>query len=237
MEKIDDRNYESCLTKGDVTIVPAGLPSEWRCVGGEEVDVINMHLKSEFLRSVAAEINDADPDRIEVMSHLGQKDAQISYIGYALNAALEDRSLANRLYAESLAMALAVHLLHNYSTTTQPTREYAGGLPPRKLRQMREYINEHLEDNLSLSDLAQACAMSSHHFARQFKQATGLSPHQYVTSRRIEQAKVLLGKTDLSITEIALQVGCASQSHLSKLFCQLTGTSPSLYRRALRSSF
>lgn len=195
--------------------------------------MINLHLKPEFLRSVAAEINDTDPDRIEIVSHLGQKDPQISYIGYALNAALEDHSLANRLYAESLAMALAVHLLHNYSTTTQPTREYTGGLPPRKLRQIREYINEHLEDNLSLSDLAEVCAMSPHHFARQFKRTTGLSPHQYVVSCRIERVKVLLAKTDLPITEIALQVGCASQSHLSNLFRQLTGTSPKAYRRAL----
>lgn len=233
VEKIDGQTYESCLTQGDVTIVPTGLPSEWRCVKGEEIDVVNMHLKPEFLRSVAVGVSDADPDRIELMSQLGKRDAQISYIGYALKAALEDNNLATQLYAETLATALAVHLLHNYSTTTQSAREYTGGLPMYKLRRVREYINEHLEKELSLSDLGKVSAMSPHHFARQFKQATGLSPHQYVTLRRIEQAKVLLAKTDLPITEIALQVGCASQSHLSKLFRKITGTSPKAYRRAL----
>jgi len=233
VEKIDGRTYESCLRQGDVTIVPTGLPSEWRCVEGEEINVVNMHLKPEFLRSVAVEVSDADPERIELMSQLGKRDAQISYIGYALKAALEDNNLATQLYAETLATALAVHLLHNYSTTTQPARKYSGGLPIHKLRRVREYVNEHLEKDLSLSDLANVTAMSPHHFARQFKQATGLSPHQYVTSRRIEQAKVLLAKTDLPITEIALQVGCGSQSHLSKLFRQITGTSPKAYRRAL----
>jgi AraC family transcriptional regulator len=233
VEKINARTYESCLKQGDVTIVPAGLPSEWRCVEGEEIDVINMHLQPEFLRSVAAGVSDADPDQIEIISQLGKQDAQISYISYALRAALEDNNPASQLYAESLATALAVHLLHNYSAAAQPVRDYTSGLPTHKLRRVREYINEHLEDDLSLSDLASVSVMSPHHFARQFKQATGLSPHQYVTSRRIEQAKVLLAKTDLSITEIALRVGCASQSHLSKLFRQITGTSPKAYRRAL----
>lgn len=201
VEKIDGQTYESCLTQGDVTIVPTGLPSEWRCVEGREIDVVNMHLKPEFLRSVAVGVSDADPDRIELMSQLGKQDAQISYIGYALKAALENNNLASQLYAETLATALAVHLLHNYSATAQPVREYTGGLPMHKLRRVREYVNEHLEDDLSLSDLAEVTAMSPHHFARQFKQATGLSPHQYVTSRRIEQAKGLLAKTDLPITK------------------------------------
>lgn len=231
MEKINELTHESCLTKGDVTIVPAGLPSQWYCVEGEEIDVINIHLKPEFLHSVAVEVSNADPERIEIISQLGKQDAQISYIGYALRAALEDSSVASRLYAESLATALAVHLLHNYSTTAQPKREYTGGLPPHKLRRLREYINEHLEDDLSLSDLAEVAAMSPHHFARQFKQTTGLSPHQYVTSRRVEQAKLLLAKTNLSVTEIALRVGCASQSHFSKLFRQITGISPKAYRQ------
>ncbi len=119
-----------------------------------------------------------------------------------------------------------------YSTITPEAREYIGGVPLYKLRQVREYIHEHLEDDLSLSELAKVAAMSLHHFARQFKQVTGLSPHQYVTSRRIEQAKVLLAKTDLPITEIARPVGCASQSHFSKLFRQIIGVSPKAYRQA-----
>ncbi len=232
VEKIDGRTHESCLRKGDVTIVPAGLPSKWCRLEGEEIDVINMHLKPDFLRGVAAGISDADPDRIEIISHLGKQDAQITHIGYALRAAIEENKAGSQLYAESLATALAVHLLHNYCATTQPIREYTGGLPPHKFRRVREYINEHIQDDLSLSDLAEVSAMSPYHFARQFKQTTGLSPHQYVTLRRIEQAKVLLTKTDLSITEIALRVGCASQSHLSKLFRQVTGISPKAYRQA-----
>ncbi len=114
VKKINERTYKNSLTSGDVTIVPAGLPSQWRCVEGEEIDVINLHLKPEFLREIATGISDVDPDRIEIISHLGKQDAQISYISYTLRAAIANNNAANRLYAESLATALAVHLLYYY---------------------------------------------------------------------------------------------------------------------------
>lgn len=72
--------------------------------------------------------------------------------------------------------------------------------------------------------------MSPFHLAHVFKEAMGVAPHQYVIQRRVERAKQLLAATELPIAEIALAVGCASQSHFSALFHRATGITPQCYR-------
>lgn len=93
-----------------------------------------------------------------------------------------------------------------------------------------EYINENLERDLTLSEIAASVGMSSYHFARTFKQATGLPPHQYLIKLRLENAKRLLAQTNLAIAEIAYRVGFASQSHFTTLFRKHVGTTPKAYR-------
>ena len=94
------------------------------------------------------------------------------------------------------------------------------------------FIDGHLDDDLSLPQIAEALGISPHHFAHVFRTAVGVAPHQSVIRRRIERAKQLLHGTDLPIVEIALSVGCASQSHFSELFHRLTGFTPHAYRAA-----
>src|SRR5262245_14903342 len=101
---------------------------------------------------------------------------------------------------------------------------------PTYLARLVQFIEEHLPERLSIPDLALEVGISPFHFVRLFKQATGLTPHQYVVSRRVERARQLLADEVLSIAAIALDTGFASQSHLTEVFRRETGVTPAVYR-------
>ena len=127
-------------------------------------------------------------------------------------------------------MSWAVNLLRNHATTQPIVPTYEGGLPSHQLRQIIDYVEAHLDQEIKLETLAQLLKMSQFHFSRLFKQAIGLSPHQYLIQQRVERAKHLLKTSDRLIVEVALECGFNSHSHLSKQFRQLTGVTPKAYR-------
>lgn len=95
---------------------------------------------------------------------------------------------------------------------------------------MRDKINEYLDRDIKLTDLAELVGISQFHFSRLFKQSMSIAPHQYLLQQRIEKAKQLLKQTKLSVVEISLQCGFNSHSHLTKQFRQHTGMTPKVYR-------
>jgi AraC-like DNA-binding protein len=115
--------------------------------------------------------------------------------------------------------------------SVQPPR---GGLPAGVLRRVRDHIDSHLEDHISLEVLAADARLSLYHFARAFRQSMGISPHRYVIQQRVKKAQRLLAQTDLPLANIAVAVGFADQSHFSRQFHRLVGTTPSGFRRAQR---
>ncbi len=137
------------------------------------------------------------------------------------------------VYAEGLATALAVHLLRGYAQSARPLLRHKGGLTPRQLRRVFDYIDAHLHDELDLSTLAETTGLSAHHFGQAFKATTGLSPHRYVIEKRIERARALLQEGGKSIAEVAYAVGFSSQSHLTLNFRRVTGITPARFRRSL----
>jgi AraC family transcriptional regulator len=153
-----------------------------------------------------------------------------------LQATVTAEGMTDRLHAEVLADALAVHVLTRYVASQPVLTEATGGLPPSKLRRTIAHIQEHLEHALSLVELAAVAQMSPSHFAHLFKQATGRTPHQYVVTCRMEQAQRLLFETDLPLIDIASQVGCADHSHFTALFRQHVGTTPKVYRAGRNGS-
>lgn len=116
-------------------------------------------------------------------------------------------------------------------TITMSTVEFKNrGLTHTQLQQVLDYIYTHLDRELSLAEVAEIINISPTYFASLFKQAMGVSPHQYVIQQRVERAKMMLLKTDLAIADIALQVGFSSQSHLTQQFKRLTGMTPKQVR-------
>ena len=101
---------------------------------------------------------------------------------------------------------------------------------------VREFIEQHLETPLPLSQLAALCALSEYHFARMFQASFGLPPHRYVLARRLARACHLLRQSALPLGEVALACGFASASHFSNRFRQAFSATPGQYRAALQRS-
>src|SRR6185295_1915926 len=148
---------------------------------------------------------------------------------------LESEGLSGRLYAESLANVLAVHLLRHYTVGGSDPQRFTGGLSAQKLKQVIAFVEENYSNDVRLAELANAAGMSSFHFAREFKRTTGTTPHQYLIKFRVERAKTLLAERELPLIEVGLQSGFSHQSHFTRLFHRLTGTTPQSYRLSLQA--
>ena len=173
----------------------------------------------------------------ELVPHLPGHDPLRHHMALVLQAAVEAEGVAGCLYAEALANALAVHLLRRYAIGRHLDLPCHGGLTACKLQRTIAYILAHLEHKLSLTELAAVAQMSSSHFTRLFKCATGQAPHQYVITCRMERAKQLLTETTLPLHEIGARVGYADQSHFTALFRKYVSTTPKDYRNTTRGTF
>jgi AraC-like DNA-binding protein len=169
-------------------------------------------------------------ERVMMVPSLPAHDPLLQHLALVLQAAIEGEGVAGRLYAESLIDALVVHFLKRYAAARPSLQEVTGGLSPYKLRRTTAYIQAHLAQELSLATLAAVAQTSPAHFARLFKHATGLAPHQYVIRCRMAHARRLLAATDVSLIDIGLQVGCADQSHFTALFRTHVAQTPKAFR-------
>jgi AraC family transcriptional regulator len=223
---LDGRIHHERVVEGDIVITPAqvGHRSCWNA----EHDFIVIAIASDvFARAVD---ESAEPSNVELVPHFATSDGLVLQIGLALKGVLENNPQGSRLYAETMANALAVHLLQHYSARQPILRNYNGGLSRHQLRQVIDYINGHLDRDLGLAELAKIVQMSPHYFTRLFKQSTGLTPHQYVIHRRVERAKELLLNGELTIAEVAYSVGFANQSHLNRHLKRRLGVTPRYIR-------
>lgn len=215
--------------KGDIAIIPAGISH--RCNWNAPAQFMILAIESALLFQVAQDW--VNPDRIELMPHfmMGQ-DALLQGIFCALRDELDSGKIGGYLLIDSLKTTLAIHLIRNYCIAKPKLSSYGDGLSKLALQQVREYINEHLHQDIKLIDLAAIAQMSSYHFLRLFKQSMGITPHQYILQRRIAKAKYLLQQGELSIAEVAALVGFCDQSHFTRYFKRIVGVTPKQIRQA-----
>jgi len=172
-------------------------------------------------------------ERVKLIPHHAMHDPAIAQIGQLLTAELQPNQFGSQLFADSLMIALSIHLLRHYSDFQQPLREDFGGLTPHKLQRAIAYINDRLGEDLSITAISQELEMSQYYFSRLFKQSMGISPYKYIMQQRIDRAKQLLKTTPLSVAVIASQVGFANQNQLAIQFRKFTSTTPSNYRKQI----
>jgi AraC family transcriptional regulator len=207
----------SWTREGELDIVPAGDAGIW--IEAAPARTFLICLSPGLLDRVA----DEQSARVELESGPAL-DAGLVQIAHALRTELEAGELSGRIYLESLALALCARLTVQFG---QPKSVAAGpALPPRRLRQVKDFIEANLDQDLSLEVIAGVAGSSPSHFKVLFRRATGLPLHQYVIRRRVERARQLLERTEMPIDEIALEVGFAHQSHLARWTRRLLGATP-----------
>jgi AraC family transcriptional regulator len=168
-----------------------------------------------------------------IRTSVGIHDPVIGRLGALGRRELSEGGAGGRLYVEGLAAMLTVHLLRDYGSSERSAIPHKGGLTPRQMQRVIDYINAHLSDELGLVELAAIAGLSPHHFGEAFKTSMGTSPHRYVIERRVQHALELLREKDRSIAEIAHAAGFSSQSHLTANFRRVTGLTPGRFRQSL----
>jgi AraC family transcriptional regulator len=158
------------------------------------------------------------------------QDPLLSQIITTLSEEIEG-GFADKILIESLGTALCIRLARHFVRhLPMPTSK---GLSPERLQRVRDYVEAHLDDDLSLIVLADIACLSPYHFSRSFKQALGVGPQRYVIQRRLERAKRLLRRTQQPLAWIAQEAGFADQSHLTQIFHREMGVTPGRFRASL----
>jgi len=213
-------------TLGQVMFIPAGH----RIEGWSDYPVRIRHVfvlfDSELIETELQE--EGGIESVDLPFHLDLKDGVVAARMRALQAELESPGLLRRLYVEGLSCEIATRLVRKHAA--RPPAPQRGGLSPRRLREVKEYIEENLSKEITLSDLATIAGVSKAHFCRAFQKSVGVASHRYIVRQRVEVAKRLLVESRLPIAEIALAAGFGDQSHFTKHFRYLVGTTPWRFR-------
>lgn len=206
------------------------LRRSWSADLRDPFDNVSVYLPLSGFREFAAERSssflelryDAEEVRYDpVMLHLMQ----------AVLPVLERPHEVSTLFLDSLFLAVRDHVAATYGTFSTKTTSKAWGLTARQLRQALEYIEANLAEDLSLANVADACAASVSSLARGFKTTLRVSPHRWVLNRRIALAQRLMYEASMPLSEVAVCCGFADQSHLTRVFMRHVGSSPTTWRR------
>jgi AraC family transcriptional regulator len=187
-------------------------------------------LDPQLVRRAAEETGLANPVRIEIGNSFETRDRVCEHLVLALVVEAEHPAYsAQPLMIQSIASALATRLLTGHTTSGVRSVRQPGGLGSGPLGRVRAYIEESVGQPISLDDLAGVAGVSRFHFARQFRQSTGESAMGYVLRLRVERGKARLKDRDTTVARIAVELGFADQSHFTRTFRRLVGTTPTRF--------
>ena len=229
------RIQECMAVPGTVWLCPAGIPESDIEVFQDLERVIHLFVAPRPFDDASLQEYDIDPERATLGYVGGFQDAFVQQIAQCVDREMQHPSAAGGLLVDTLRAALCAHLLKHYSSLCPEklaarSASASGALDPARLHRVVEYIDAHLERNITLSELADVACLSPYHFARSFKRATGAAPHQYLMGRKLERAKQLIRQGHDGMAEVALKSGFSSQAHFARAFKRATGLTPTQYR-------
>jgi AraC family transcriptional regulator len=220
------------IKKGSFFLTSGGAPYDvrWRAVTPEPFETMLVFVELPVLQRALEEVFGEDAAQARLRDVSAFTDDALDSLMQRLRDELI-RPQASSLFVEAIAQAIAVHLARNYGETGEEPHSRSPSLPGYKLRQITDWMAEHLAEEFSLERLAAQAGLSKFHFQRLFKSATGVSPSRYHTNLRMNEARRRLRETKMSVVGVALELGYANPSHFARLFRRETGLSPSDYRR------
>ncbi|MDJ0724212.1 MAG: AraC family transcriptional regulator [Prochloraceae cyanobacterium] len=224
---LDGYRREEQIINGDIIIVPVSVTHS--CRSNDRVKAIVLALNPVAIANIAPD--EINPDLVELTPQFARSDPLLHQIGLTLKKELELGTFHGSLYINALFNALAIHLIHKYGLKKVNIEQYLDGLSKVRLDRVLEFIDENLENQIQLIDLASIAGINQYYFSRLFKKSMGVPPYKYVTEQRINQAKQLLKQTDLNVLDIAIACGFTHSSHLARHFKRLVGISPQVFRK------
>jgi AraC family transcriptional regulator len=225
------RRYAEQLRPGTVTITPEGHDGQWTLKG--PVAVSHVYLTHERVMNSAGLLSDGG--RIDLMNRLGFEDPVSARILEVLSDADVLTDPGARLLVDGAVDLLCLQLLrrHNRAAALPIVPGARGGLAAWQVRRVTDYMLQHLDQPIGLEDLAAQARLSRYHFCTAFRITTGRTPHAWLTEQRMARARSLLSDPDLTVSQVALAVGYATQSAFAASFRKVVGLTPTQFRRGL----
>ena len=222
--------------RGTIWLSPAGGPDGVIEVSDPLPAILHIYLPpSQFSPKSAGE--GSDPSAVASLRFESSfQDPLVAEMAYAITSELQRETSVGSILIETLASSLAARLVQKHVGTlardvSAPATQ--AGLDQRRLTRVLDYIGANLEGDLTLARLASVACLSRFHFSRAFKAAVGRSPHHYVSAKRLELAKQLLGKGDQPLVHIALTLKFSCQANFTRAFREATGETPGQFRRSV----
>jgi AraC family transcriptional regulator len=220
-------------TSGMTAIVPAEEESSWESVAPHEM--VHFYVSSRFVDELAGEIYGVDGSRVQWQEAGFHVDETMARYALTFRERLLDQEPMTELELNAGAQLLGAHLLRRYSSLAgrpvpRADQKISAALSPTQVRRVREYIRVNLGRDIGLAELADQASLSPHYFSLLFKHTLGATPHRYMLRERLHEAQRLLVAGRMSISEVALSLGFADQSHFSQAFRKMTGTTPKRYQ-------
>jgi AraC family transcriptional regulator len=226
----DGERQETVSRPGMIWICPAGV-HERDVEMTASIECVHLFLPPTLIEQSALADYDLDPAKTQLAYAGGFSDPMIAQISSAFRGLLDRGAQpTDRLFVDGMQAALAAHLLGSYSADRWKAPARAPSIDARRLKRVLDYIEARLAEEISLEDLAAVACLSPFHFARQFRDTIGQTPHRYVTERRVEAAKAKLALNHSSLVEIALDTGFGSQANFTRVFGKITGLTPGQFR-------
>ncbi|SEI54078.1 helix-turn-helix transcriptional regulator [Pseudomonas sp. NFR16] len=243
-ERAIDEQWTATAVAADdffLTMSPEPYEMRWQTEHEAGFEVVHVYLSQRLLDLAARDVFSSGHGAVRLREVSGGHgavrlrevsgghDELLARLVRSLLQEMTSKPRASVLYLESIGQALAVHLVRCYSDDGGSLSR-ANALPAYKLHRAIETMRDGLDKAFDLGRLASQASMSVSHFSRLFSKATGRSPSRYFIHLRMETARQLLLESDLSILEVALEVGYASPSHFAQVFKRYSGVTPREYR-------
>jgi AraC family transcriptional regulator len=173
---------------------------------------------------------DGTGSRIELRLERELVDPRLRALATAVDVERTAGFPSGRLFLDSIELALARALLVGYAVRDYSVRAYRGGLSPARLRKIKELVQEKMEEDLSLEEMAHTVGLSTAHFSEVFRNTTGQTPHQSLLWHRVQRAKEMLRSDEVRVLDVAIACGFKTQQHFARVFREMCGASPTEYR-------